>query len=66
MPVEFIKVTPGNTAWVRITDDTRCMGEHLAAGEVMELSEEEAHLLVMAHKAVFCDKPAPAVKPAKK
>jgi hypothetical protein len=53
MPVEFIKVTPGKTAHVRILDATRLMGQHVDTGAVIEVTEEDARALIMAHKAKF-------------
>ena len=60
MPVEFIKVTPGKTARVRITGATRLMGQHVEEGRVIEVPEEEAHALVIAQKAEFYVEPASA------
>jgi hypothetical protein len=40
---------------VRITDDTRFAGRHIPAGQVIEVPEEEAHLLVIARKAEFVE-----------
>jgi len=50
--VDFIKVTPGKTMRVRITADTRVLGQHLPEGKVVELAEEHGHNLIIAHKAV--------------
>lgn len=60
MPVEFIKVTPGRTARVRITGATRLQGQHLEEGRVVEVPEEDAHALVIAQKAEWYTEPTPA------
>jgi hypothetical protein len=60
MPVEFIKVTPGKTARVRITGATRLLGQHVEEGRVVEVPEEEAHALIMAQKAEWYTEPVPA------
>jgi hypothetical protein len=60
MPVEFIKVTPGKTAHVRILDSTRLMGQHVDTGSVIEVTEEDARALIMAHKAEFYVAPVSA------
>lgn len=51
--VEFIKVTPGKTRRVKITQDTRVLGQHVGEGKLIEVLEDQAHLLVIAGKAQF-------------
>jgi hypothetical protein len=58
--VEFIKVTPGKVRKVKITADTRVMGQHVSEGQVVEVPEEEAYALIVARKAHFYVEP---VKP---
>jgi hypothetical protein len=53
--VDFIKITPGRTRRVRVTAHTRVLGQHVNAGQVIEVSEEQAHLLIVAGKAEFID-----------
>jgi hypothetical protein len=55
MPVDFIKVTPGNTRSVRIVNATRFHGRHIDEGEELEIEESEAYVLVHCGKAVFSD-----------
>jgi hypothetical protein len=37
--VEFIKVTPGKTRRVKITADTRVLGQHVSEGQTIEVLE---------------------------
>jgi len=55
MPIDFVKVTPGNARSVRITNATRFHGRHIDEGEELDIEESEAYLLVHCGKAVFSD-----------
>jgi hypothetical protein len=55
--VEFVKVTPGKTRKVRITSATRVHSRHLEEGQVVEIAESDAYLLVHSGKAEFSAEP---------
>jgi hypothetical protein len=55
--IDFIKIQPGKRTKVKITADCKVAGEHLAAGKVVELSDEDAVQLISISKAVRYEEP---------
>jgi hypothetical protein len=49
--IDFIKIQPGKRTKVKILADCKVAGEHLPAGKVVELSDEDAVQLISIAKA---------------
>jgi hypothetical protein len=57
MPVEFLRAQVGKTRFVRILQDCLVGGQHKGAGQVFELSDEDAIILTSMQKAEYVKPP---------